>query len=90
MGNWRKEVHADDGKLLEMSVLNQDETVYFIVKYEYNKQGDLAFCVPMSEMEEYVPDHYVYEYDKRSNWRRCVHFKGDSAYSVKERVIEYY
>ena len=90
LGNWRKEVHADDGKLLEMSVLNQDETVAFMVKCMYNKQGDLTLCEPVSEEDEYLSDRYVYEYDKKSNWRRRIHFKGDSAYSVTERVIEYY
>lgn len=90
LGNWRKEVHADDGKLLEMSVLNQDESVDFVVKYEYNRQGDLVLCAPMSEREEYLSDHYVYEYDKKSNWRKRIHFKGDSAYSVTERTIVYY
>lgn len=81
---------ADDGKLLEMSVLNQDETVAFMVKCMYNKQGDLTLCEPVSEEDEYLSDRYVYEYDKKSNWRRRIHFKGDSAYSVTERVIEYY
>lgn len=90
LGNWRKEVHADDGRLLEMTVLNQDESVAFMVKYEYNKQGDLVTCSPYSEDEEYIADRYLYEYDKKSNWRRRIHFKGDSAYSVTERIIEYY
>jgi len=90
LGNWRKETHADDGKLIEMSVLNQDETVAFVVKYLYNKQGDLTSSEPLSEDDEYLSDRYVYEYDKRSNWRKRIHFKGDSAYSVTERTIEYY
>ena len=90
LGNWRKETHADDGKLIEMSVLNQDETAAFIVRYLYNKQGDLTLSQPVSEEEEFLSDRYVYEYDKKSNWRRRIHFKGDSAYSVTERVIEYY
>lgn len=90
LGNWRKEIHAEDGKLTEMSVLNQDETVAFVVKYLYNKQGDLTSSEPISETDEYLADRYVYEYDKKSNWRRRIHFKGDSAYSVTERTIEYY
>lgn len=90
LGNWRKEVHTDDGRLVEMTVLNQDETVAFMVKYEYNKQGDLTMSVPISENDEYIADRYLYEYDKKSNWRRRIHFKGDSAYSVTERIIEYY
>ena len=90
LGNWRKEVHADDGRLIEMSVLNMDESVAFMVGYEYNKQGDLVLSSPASENDEYIADRYVYEYDKKSNWRKRIHFKGDSAYSVTERIIEYY
>lgn len=90
LSNWRKETHDEEGKLLEMKVLNPDESLMFKVKYEYNLQGDLVNTTPFAEEEEYMSESFVYDYDKKSNWVRKIQYLGDSLVSVTEREIEYY
>ncbi len=90
LANWRKETHDEEGKLIEMSVLNPDESLYFKLKCAYNLHGDLVSSVPSSEEDEFFSESYTYEYDKKSNWVKKIQFRGDSAVSVIERVIDYY
>lgn len=88
LANWRKEVRDEEGKLTEMMVLAPDETLLFKVKCSYNLQGDVVSRIPSEE--EYMSESFSYEYDKKSNWVKRIHFLGDSAVSVTEREIEYY
>lgn len=90
LSNWRKEKHDEEGKLLELSVLNPDETIQFSVSYTYNLQGDVVTSQPKAAKDEFVPENFTYEYDKKSNWIKKVQYFGDSLVSVTERAIEYF